>query len=249
MLVLSNFYLANTKNGFIVFFACTLLFLLGLVRKPLDMPRRSPRRYLPAALVAALVFTAFAAHWRSNPAWSHMLGDARLCADIEHQDFWKNQLAFAPPLSASGNSVDISTCQRVAWAHAGLVLIGEHPAGFGLINHSFGALAIQKWDGFMPPEGKRRGATHSGLIDFTLGFGVFGLMLVLLPLLVAFERAGQRQGFWFRYTRWSVPLLLLIYLVTEVCTGHFIELLFFLAAMFTTLCATEQVSQPAPQAS
>jgi len=42
VLVLANFYLANTKNGFIVFFACTLLFLRGWSAEPWTHQRAPP---------------------------------------------------------------------------------------------------------------------------------------------------------------------------------------------------------------
>jgi O-antigen ligase len=110
-------------------------------------------------------------------------------------------------------------------------LVQEHPFGYGLINHSFGALALQKWSDFYKPIGKYRHASHSGWLDFTLGFGIPGLAFVLLPMWVAFYRAGGQTGFWFEWVRWSVPVVTLVYAITEVCTAHFIEFLFFYIAM------------------
>jgi len=120
----------------------------------------------------------------------------------------------------------------VAWARAGLELLAEHPFGYGLINHSFGAMAIKPREGFHQPDSKNRGSTHSGWLDFALGFGILGLLLVWIPLMVSFWRARKRTDFWSRYATWAIPVVGFTYLTTEVCTAHFIELLLFLSAMF-----------------
>jgi hypothetical protein len=197
-----------------------------------------------ALLALALISTAIRAHWQTNPAWSGLLENASLCSDIDGMDYWKDSSRFPLPLKKSGKPVDISTCQRVAWATAGMRLIEEHPFGYGLINHSFGALAALKWDDFVKSNGKTRGATHSGLIDFTLGFGLPGLLLVMIPLASAYIRAYSRSGYWYVFIQSAVPMLILVYTITEVCTGHFIELLFFLIAFFLTLTLDKKVSDP-----
>jgi O-antigen ligase len=93
-------------------------------------------------------------------------------------------------------------------------------------------LAIQKWPDFYKPIGKTRGATHSGWIDFTLGLGIPGLLLVLVPLGASFWRALRKEGFWYSYIAWTAPTIILAYTVTEVSSDHFIELLFFMSAIF-----------------
>lgn len=243
---LAAFYCSNTKNGFIVFVACTLLFLLRLLGRKHKLARPMPKTLLLAVLAGVLLFYSVQAHWQSNPAWSGMLENTQLCANIDGFDYWKDASRFPIPMKKSGAPVDVSTCERVAWANAGLLLIKENPLGYGLINHSFGALAIGKWPDFMKPAGKTRGATHSGLIDFTLGFGLPGLGLVMLALAMAFLRARKQSGFWYTYVLWAVPLTVLIYTVTEVCTGHFIELLFFTTAFYLSLTLAKKLPNATP---
>jgi hypothetical protein len=231
---LAAYFLTNTKNGFAIF---ALLFALFLFKIFIDGQSFS-RHGMGFKLLLAFVILAFGIvaknHLETNPAWSNLIADYKVSVQIERHDNWKDNVSDLP-VNEFKRVVNGSTYQRVTWGRAGLELITENPWGFGLINHSFGALAIKKWSDFHQPDGKNRGATHSGWIDFTLGFGVLGLLLVWTPLAVAFSRARKRTDFWSRYAVWAIPVIFFTYLTTEVCTGHFIELLFFMAALFTSL--------------
>jgi O-antigen ligase len=61
----------------------------------------------------------------------------------------------------------------VAWALAGIKLLQENPLGYGLLTLSFERLSKQKW------ENSLLGLTHSGWIDFSLGYGILGLLLFI----------------------------------------------------------------------
>jgi len=54
------------------------------------------------------------------------------------------------------------------------------------------------------------------------------LLLVLIPFGVAFYRASNQAYFWMQFVRWIFPVILIAYLITEVSSNHFIELLFFI---------------------
>jgi O-antigen ligase len=169
-------------------------------------------------------------HIESNSAWRTMVEDVQEAADIEKNQTWKNRKMHKMPLNRDGVEVNGSTYDRTAWAIAALTLIRENPMGYGLVNHSFGALALEKWPDFYPPKGKNRGATHSGWIDLTLGIGIPGLLLILIPLLAAMVRAKRADGYWHQYLALTIPVVLFVYLTTEVATGHYIEFLMFFAA-------------------
>jgi hypothetical protein len=223
-----TYYFSNTKNGFIVFI---LIFLAYAFR---SFGARNRGKNLNKWVIA-LIFLALTGflkvHIDANPAWLNFYADVKAGHDIEHNQNWKNAEKYPLPVNEQGRSANGSTYERSAWATAGAILVQEHPFGYGLINHSFGALALQKWSDFYKPIGKYRHASHSGWLDFTLGFGIPGLAFVLLPMWVAFYRAGGQTGFWFEWVRWSVPVVTLVYAITEVCTAHFIEFLFFYIAM------------------
>lgn len=229
-----TYYFANTKNGFVMIFLLGGYFMLQVLKASVHTKSHHPVFYV-LLLVCLLIFNyAITKHLDTNPAWSNLIADYKISAQIEKQNNWKDNIA-PLPLNEQGLTVDYSTYQRVSWAHAGLELLKEHPLGYGQINHSFGALAIHKWADFHKPDGNNRGATHSGWLDFALGFGLPGLLLVWVPLLVSYARARKRSDFWSTYAVWAIPVIAVSYLITEVCTGHFIELLFFMTAFFSGL--------------
>jgi len=229
-----TYYFANTKNGFAMSVLIFGYFLLQVLTRNTHIKTHRSSFYV--LLLACLLVFGYVVkkHLDSNPAWSNLVADYKISSQIEQHTYWKDQ-GSPLPLNEHGIAVNGSTYERVAWGHAGLKLLQENPWGYGLINHSFGALAIQKWPDFHKPDGKNRGATHSGWLDFALGFGVPGLLLLWIPLLVSYIRARRRTDFWSTYAVWTIPVIAISYLTTEVCSDHFIELLFFMTALFSGL--------------
>jgi hypothetical protein len=232
-----TYFFANTKNGFIVFIFIFSVYAFRLLRT-------QSRSKLADKLAFVFILLALAGflkgHIEENPSWLNFYSDFKAGRDIEHNFNWKNAEKYPLPINDRGQTANASTYERSAWATAGFELVSEHPLGYGLINHSFGALALEKWPDFYKPVGKYRHASHSGWLDFTLGFGIPGLVLVLLPMWVSFRRAAGRVGFWFEFVRWSVPVITIVYAITEVCTGHFIEFLFFYVALIAGLTARKK---------
>jgi hypothetical protein len=238
LLTLFADYFANTKNGIAVFVFASLIFFFKLIKS--IKATHYHRRLVWSCITATLLIASFGIkkHVETNPAWTMIWSDFKVGIDIEHHDGWKDIGRFPVPMNEHGLSVNTSTYLRAAWATAGLQLVKENPQGYGLINHSFGALAIEKWTDFSPPNGKTKGATHSGWLDFTLGLGIPGLILVLIPLWASFRRALYIPGFWFNYVVWAVPIITFAYTITEVSSDHFIELLFFMTAFVCGLTIT-----------
>jgi hypothetical protein len=228
------YYLANTKNGFAMFGFLLFIAFFAVTKNLVKV--KIPLLKLATFTLACVVVFGYVInkHLDSNPAWSNLVADYKTSVKIEEHNNWKDKTS-PLPINEHGAVVNVSTYERVAWARAGLELLNDHPLGYGLINHSFGALAIQKWSDFHKPDGNNRGSTHSGWLDFALGFGVPGLLMVTVPLLASYLRLRPRTDFWSEYATWTIPFVGISYLTTEVCTGHFIELLFFLTAMFSGL--------------
>lgn len=174
-------------------------------------------------------------HALQNPAWSDLISNIKTGVDIDNQQFWKNSAKYPIPNNEMGNQVDASTYERTAWFLAGARLLKDNPQGFGLIHHSFGWLALKKWPDFYPPNGKTRGATHSGWMDMALGVGIPGILLIIIPLAISWLRSLFQKGLWFSYASWTIPLMTFAYLITEVAGAHFTELLFFMTAFFCGL--------------
>lgn len=234
--ILLMFYFANTKNGFALFGLLAGPFLLQLLRIGKPGTYRAGGYALLSLCVLGFAY-GIGKHLDNNPAWSNLLADYKVGVQIDKYNHWKDVEAphLVWPINDNGVTVNGSTYARVAWGRAGIELLKETPWGYGQINHSFGALALQKWSDFHKPDGNNRGATHSGWLDFALGFGIPGLLLVWIPLCATYMRAKKRSDFWGTYAVWAIPVIAISYLTTEVCTGHFIELLFFMTALFSGL--------------
>jgi hypothetical protein len=228
------YYFSNTKNGFAMFVFLLIIAFFLSVKKLVKV--NIPLFKLTTFTLACVVVFGYVInkHLDTNPAWSNLVADYKTSVKIEEHNNWKDKTS-PLPINEHGVVVNGSTYERVAWARAGLELLTDHPLGYGLINHSFGALAIQKWSDFHKPDGNNRGSTHSGWLDFALGFGIPGLLMVTVPLMASYLRLRKGTDLWSEYATWAIPLVGISYLTTEVCTGHFIELLFFLTAMFSGL--------------
>lgn len=232
-LTLAAYYFANTKNGFAIFTLLLLLFFCKLLYQQ-QQPALSAKTYATVALCLLVASIAMKQHLASNPAWSNLIADFKVSIQIDKNANWKDRVS-PLPTNENGRTVDGSTYERVSWGRAGLELLSENLLGYGLINHSFGALAKQKWPEYVRAPDASPGATHSGWLDFALGLGLPGLLLVWMSLLVSYLRARLMQGFWAEYATWAIPTIAFAYLTTEVCTDHFIELLFFMCAWFCGL--------------
>lgn len=233
-------FFIGSKNAMLIF-ALTLVFFLANTLIELTRLPRIPKAAIGAIVLVGIVgiFGVYK-HLERTTAWMSMIDNMRIAIDIDHHDYWKNREVFPRPINQHGELVDISTYERTAWFVAGSRLLLQNPQGYGLLNHSFGILALKKWPDFYKPVGKLKGATHSGWLDLTLGIGIPGILLIFICLLTAWWRARRQTGLWYSYTLWTIPLLMLTYLISEVSDNHFLELLFFMTAFFCGLTLLTQ---------
>ena len=230
------FYTANTKNGFLMFIFL-LAALCALFLRKMAKNRRTTLVFLVALVPLAVMINK---HIEDNPAWKMIVPDIKTGLDIDKQSYWKNWINEPPPLNERGVQVNPSTYLRTAWVAAAVELINEKPLGYGLMSYSFSYLAKKKWPDFYSTEGDHMVATHSGWVDLTLAFGWPATLLVLFSLWRSFAHALGRNGFWYRYIVWTVPLITFSYLTVEVSFDVFFELLFFCAGLFAALTSRRQ---------
>jgi hypothetical protein len=224
--------LSNTKNGIAIFALGLIFFVINLLASIRWNFSRLLISLLAVFFIGAASYVGITKHLERNPAWLQLIANAKVGIDIDHQNYWKNRNVHPQPINEYGTGVDVSTYERTAWFTAGARLLRENPQGFGLMHHSFGWLALAKWPDFYQPIGNLRGATHSGWMDMALGIGIPGILLIWIPLFVAWYRSLFQDGIWFSYTTWTIPILWFAYLTTEVAGAHFTELLFFLVPFF-----------------
>lgn len=224
---------ANTKNGI---FICVFFFFIYIVSLGFKVRQIKIKGMLFIFGALTLMFFLTKNHIQQNPAWISLLSNIRVGVDINNNDYWKNSDIYTLPLNENLSPVDLSTYQRTSWLIAGSNLLLNNPTGYGLIHHSFGSLAIKTWPDFIKPNNRTRGATHSGWLDFTLGMGFPGFLLIIVPLWVSWSRCNRyKNRFWCDYASWTIPALTLAFAITELSVGHMIELLFFLTAFYCGL--------------
>lgn len=247
-LMLFQSYFSNAKNAMLFFAFVSVMFLFNMVAKGLPAVANKKRWKIIFLVISfLLVFTwVVKGHIEANPdAWRAPIADIRVGIDIEKYPHWKDKERYDLPKNEYGIYVSPTVYLRAAWVAAGLDLIIDNPLGYGLVHHSFGLLARQKWDDFKTiyESGKTRGSTHSGWLDIALGIGIPGILLILLPLAISFLRAFSAQGLFYTYIRWAVPSIFIFYLTAEVAVDYFIEFLFFLIAFFSALTCSSDTDQ------
>lgn len=235
----ANYY-ANTKNGIVILVISFVIFGLRLIFYAIKNKKISLWGGACLLVLCASFAYGFTAHVKRNTAWVNLISDISVAYDIDQELWWRNDKVCCIPINKNGVPVNVSTYQRVAWFVAGSKLLIENPLGYGLLHHSFGSLAKNKWPDFSEPIGDMRGATHSGLLDFALGLGIPGLILILLPLLISWVRSLHKTDLWLFYASNSIPLVLFGYLISEANEAHFSELLFFIVAFFCGLTTSHR---------
>ncbi|HEY3431453.1 MAG TPA: O-antigen ligase family protein [Rhodocyclaceae bacterium] len=229
MLVLSVFcsWLLTTRNGNIgVLFLVASSFLLYLVQHRQRLPMR---RLSVISLLGISVLTVFVlVSYRSDSRWVNFFETVPVAWDIDHYDAWRKPLGEhrVMPSLEDGEGTDESAFLRLAWIHSGLRLVSEYPLGVGYGRNAYGhAMSLYFQEPFT-------GHSHSGLLDWTLGLGIPGLIFWLGVVALLF-RHGWRA--WFLDQRPSG--LLLIFLVSGFLgrslldsnmRDHMMEMAFFL---------------------
>ncbi len=107
--------------------------------------------------------------------WQTLVETIPIAIDTENNLFWR-ELDTPPPVLSNGNRVNDSNYLRIAWATKGLEYIKNDIFGIGYGRNIFGH-AIQKYEKDI--ESLRGFHSHSGIIDFTIGVGIIGLLLWL----------------------------------------------------------------------
>jgi hypothetical protein len=160
--ILFVFLNENIRNGLI----CILFFLLFYFRKHFF------NNILFTFLLAVAILVIFYKFYYLY--FSNFYYDAYLGLKIYDLDHWMHVGDKWLPINENGIVASSSTYNRVAWLIAGLSLIPENFLGYGLIQNSFGQIAVEKWPG------SNLHQTHSGWLDLALGLGVPGALLLFL---------------------------------------------------------------------
>jgi cell division protein FtsW (lipid II flippase) len=230
--VLFVFYGDNIKNGVVYSAALLVLFIAALIFH--NFRRHWLIKLLVLGLVLGISSIFLANSIQKNDSWRTFGADARVARDTQTYTQWKYNGEKGYPNNEFGTMVSVTNYERIAWGKVGIELITQNPLGYGLIERSFGHLAKIKW-----PDSKLH-QSHSGWIDLTLGLGIPGFLLILLPLLLLLyahgfssEKAGSKIAEHWPYRTailWALLSLLMIWCTTEISQKvYFDDLIFWLA--------------------
>lgn len=139
------------------------------------------------------------------------------------------------PLNSVGKSAASNTYSRFAYAAVGVRLISQYPLGYGLINSSFASL--QEY-ARVPHE--HQGQVHSGWVDLGLAFGLPGLTLILLTMILTMYFAVKSRA---PVTLpWAMLCLVFIPfgLVAEITWKQYFEAIIFFLTLGATIVALQQ---------
>jgi|GEM_PF-4808880 len=197
--------------------ALPVLLLLGAVAAACFVTaRRMSARHLAAMGALLIVATAIAAtafSLRNDPRNGGLAESIVAGLDTEHQKAWLTPGGRRLPKDSHGKEVEGSTYLRTAWMKGLLTEISRHPLGVGYDRNAFG-MALRKDYG----DWVTAGHGHAGMLDFTLGVGVPG-GLMLLAFMVSLVVAGARA--W--HTRRDAAGLALVLFVLAYGSRAFID--------------------------
>lgn len=188
-------------------------------------------RWFVGYLLIVTVFAGFAIlHAKNNPGWETLIEDMAIAADIETNQHWKNIAKMGYPKREDGQTVRGNTYERVAFGMAGAQVILHNPIGSGVFR------GMPQQTKFSNVDFGGAVYTHCAWIDFGLAFGLLGLLLLPMCLIVILINAAVNQNLYYRASITSIGIgILVLYLVGEYGFQHGVEALFFIVALLSTL--------------
>ena len=231
------FYLQLVRNGMV--YAGVLLVIALLTLGYSVLARGGFAKKIIFGILAILLFVIVSASLKANPAWKMIVADTKVALQLNIIDNWKyqGQSGVPYPINEFGISVNPSNYDRATWALAGLKLAKENPLGYGLMTLSFDHLTKAKWpNSFMSQ-------THSGWLDFTLGYGIPGLSLLAAALVLAWRNSKFLKEPWSLVGRWGLGILGLVMCTTEISSEIFINALIFMVVMVAGLTMSMKLNK------
>ncbi len=150
--------------------------------------RLGPRRVITFMLTALLLVISLAAiNYRLDSRWATFTETAEVAWSQSGGQAWLNPEETPVPALISGVPAEESAYYRISWIRAGIDLVADYPLGVGYGRNAFGH-ALRK------TSETRLGHAHSGIIDWTVGTGLPGLVL-WLGLLGSMLVLGLRRYF------------------------------------------------------
>jgi hypothetical protein len=182
------FYFQNNKNGLfyssLMMFLCFYFLIFHLIKRgdQFVATRNTVIKFLMYALFILFFLGLLYSHIARNHSWITLASDFRVAIQIEAIDLWKYQGEKGYPGNDLGQMVSVTNYERIAWLIAGIKLLISYPLGYGLLESSFSHLGKMMW-----PESNLAQA-HNAWLDFGLGVGVPGLLILVFIVFLSLGR-------------------------------------------------------------
>lgn len=241
-LVLFAFYFSRSFNGLLL---ATLFAFLLIGTLLIGALKQGKHRYLKLILTLTLLLSLLGAltfygkhdYEKHDSKLAYIIDDAYLGSQIDTYPNWHND-SDKPwvPDAPDGHEVNQSTYYRVANMLNGIRFVKERPLGLGYTYLPYGYLMKEKY-----PLSEAN-HTHSGWVDFALGQGIPGLLLLWLAMFGTFilgirsikdpSIQNLEVSLWGYATVWVIGGIFVAWITNEVSEREYIEQLFFIIALF-----------------
>ena len=197
------------------------------------------RIYIPIVGVILLCMVFGYLNFRGDARWRSLVEIIPIALDTETNKTWLD-LTIPPPKLKGGEPFDYSNYLRVAWMKEGFKLLLENPLGIG-----FDRSAFKKGMSVKTAEFKL-GHSHSGIIDFSVGVGIPGLVLWLAFFIIL---AGISIKRFIRDKNYHALLLFFVLMsfglrmwVDSIIRDHMLQQFFFLVGVISIFMIREENS-------
>ena len=168
-ILLISTFVSAARNGVIVFL---LLTAIGAIVIGLPFQRRMPRRLWGIlAACSVVIVLGVGLSLKSDSRWERFIATVPVAWDIDSNFAWVNWQKYPVPLAADGQPVDVSAYERIAFAHAALRFLSQHPLGTKVSRDAFNSLVSTDYEPTVV------GHPHNGYLELGVSVGLPGLAL------------------------------------------------------------------------
>ncbi|APC05317.1 hypothetical protein AOC10_01625 [Polynucleobacter asymbioticus] len=182
---------------------------------------------------------------------SYLAKDVQIATHIDRYETWHGNVIDRGnpeyyPMDEDGRRINGSAYERTSWFLKGLQFLKENPWGTGYSHLAFGSYMAKAYPGSVVLQ------SHSGWLDFALGVGLPGLLLVWLAMGFALKSAWRNINNNANYkvlplaTMWMLVAAYLFWWIGEISEREFLEHFFFMVAFLGVAngLSSSQIPQP-----
>ena len=245
LLTLFSIYLEAVRNGTIA----ALLLLLAFTFMYFSGSYRDFRKLaIMSSVILLLLLFGYVSSTSSGSEqrqrWKTLLETVPLALDTQNNKAWLDRDKYPYPKLKSGERVHGSNYERIAWFKEGVVMLVDNPLGVGFGRNAFGHALKRKY----PGENTGSIHSHSGILDFSIGTGVPGLMMWLLFIMnlmyFSFKRFMHQKSYFGLLLFFITVDFAMRMFVDSIIRDHMLQMFLFLAGLLYVFMLTEKEGAP-----